>query len=130
LSLAEKRWAKIGGAVVHNNRCLAWAEDKSCLVCQEVCPNGAIEIVPAGELSTPAPVVKAFKCSGCGYCEQHCPVRVPAITIQPLGALRLARGSYIQAGLAAGLDLDPLSPHGLKSPPARYEGDLPPGFSE
>ena len=132
LALAEKRWAKIGGAVVHNNRCLAWAEDKSCLVCQEVCPNGAIEIVQAGELPTPAPVVKAFKCSGCGYCEQHCPVRVPAITIQPLGALRLRRGSYIQAGQAAGLDLASPHPHStdFEPPPARYEGDLPPGFAE
>jgi len=130
LDLAEKRWAKIGGAVVHHNLCLAWAEDKSCMVCHEVCPYGAIEVVQAGEFLTPAPVVKAFKCSGCGYCEQHCPVRVPAITIQPLGALRLTRGSYIKAGRAAGLDLDHPPQEGFELPPARRQGGLPPGFTE
>ena len=126
LALEEKRWAKIGGAVLHHNRCLAWAEDKSCLVCQEVCPYGAIEIARAGALLTPAPAVRAFRCAGCGYCEQHCPVR--AITVQPPGALRLAQGSYIQAGRAAGLDLAPRKDGGR--PAETPEGGLPPGFGE
>jgi ferredoxin len=125
LDLEEKHWAKIGGAVIHNNRCLAWAEGKSCVVCQEVCPYGAIEIVQAG--GAPVPLVKASKCFGCGYCEQHCPVRVPAITVHPLGALRLYRGSYIQAGRAAGLDLG--SRETGDQPLEEAEDGLPPGCS-
>jgi len=128
LELAEKRWAKIGGAVVHTNRCLAWAEDKSCVVCQEVCPYGAIESVRAAGAPVPVPRVKAARCFGCGYCERHCPVRVPAITVLPLNALRLARGSYMEAGRAAGLDLDPKRNH--EPEPAGLENGLPPGFSE
>jgi len=129
LPLPEKRWAKIGGAVVHNNRCLAWAEDKSCVVCQEVCPYGAIELVRTPGAIAPVPRVAAAKCFGCGYCELHCPVRVSAITVQPLNALRLAPGSsHIQAGLTAGLDLDPQKTS--EPPPANLEGALPPGFTE
>jgi len=126
LELAEKRWAKIGGAVVQTNRCLAWAEDKSCVVCQEVCPYGAIESARAAGTPVPVPRVKAARCFGCGYCERHCPVRVPAITVLPLNALRLARGSYMEAGRAAGLDLDPTR----NREPAGLENGLPPGFSE
>ena len=124
LEPAEKRWAKIGGAVVHPNRCLAWGEGKSCVVCQEVCPYGAIESVLSAQV--PAPRVKAAKCFGCGYCEHYCPVRVSAITVLPLNALRLARGSYIEAGRAAGLDLD----RSHDPQPPNLENGLPPGFSE
>lgn len=130
LPLTEKRWAKIGGAVVHNNRCLAWAEDKRCVVCQEVCPFGAVECVQTAGALVPVPLVKAAKCFGCGYCEQHCPARVPAITVQPLNALRLARGSYIQAGKAAGLSLEPIPRKDLEQTPTLPAGSLPPGFSE
>jgi len=129
LEISEKHWAKIGGAVVHNNRCLAWAEDKSCVVCQEVCPYGAIELVQTTGAPAPVPRLIAAKCFGCGYCERHCPVRVSAITVLPLNALRLPPGtSYIQAGLAAGLDLDPKKSYA--PPPASLENGLPPGFTE
>jgi MauM/NapG family ferredoxin protein len=147
LDLAEKRWAKIGGAVVHNNRCLAWAEGKSCLVCQEVCPYGAIEMVWAdGGAGVPAPLVKAHKCFGCGYCEMHCPARVPAITVHPLNALRLAGSGSVCRDTASGRvfreghgpestplaeNLPALSDYKLLplpfNPPV---GDLPTGFSD
>jgi MauM/NapG family ferredoxin protein len=129
LELGEKRWAKIGEAVVHTNRCLAW-QGKSCFVCQEVCPYGAIENVPAPGAPAGAPgavpLVKGAKCFGCGYCEQHCPSHISAITIQPLNALRLDRGSYVQAGRAAGLDLEKNS----EFTPAGPASVLPPGFTE
>jgi hypothetical protein len=77
-------------------------------------------------------VVKAEKCFGCGYCEQYCPVRVPAIVVLPLNALRLKDGAYSLTARNAGLSLVPAS----KKP--GYEeysheipdGGLPPGFSE
>lgn len=131
LVLEEKQWAKIGTAVVQPGLCLAWAEGRSCVVCEEVCPYGAIKCEQKAGAKVPVPVVKAEKCFGCGYCEQHCPVRVPAIIVLPLNALRLTDGEYSAAARNAGLSLIPAS----KSPYEEYThelpaGGLPPGFSE
>lgn len=132
LPLEEKHWAKIGTAVVMKNYCLAWAENRSCVVCEEVCPYGAIKCERQEASHAPVPVVKAERCFGCGYCEQHCPVRIPAIVIKPLNALRLHGANYRGAAADAGLSLAP----GAKEPPAeQYEeelspGGLPPGFSD
>lgn len=130
LPLDEKHWAKIGTAVVLPYRCLAWAEDRSCMVCQETCPYGAVTIVQKEGLTVPVPVVNASRCYGCGYCEQHCPVRLPAIVVQPLNALRLAEGqSYQEAARNAGLVLEA---NATRHPHAEEinlgEDDLPPGF--
>ena len=38
LSLEEKRVQVMGKASVDRNRCLAWAEDTPCIVCEEMCP--------------------------------------------------------------------------------------------
>lgn len=149
LSLQEKQHAKIGTAVVHASRCVAYAEGKRCLVCQEVCPYGAIEMVRApvssaaatqkldqAQLSTFAttavfvPVVAPSRCIGCGYCENHCPVRIPAITVEALNALRLSSGSYQLAAQEAGLTINrksTASPSELSPLPS---GDLPPGFTD
>ena len=132
LPLEEKQQAKIGTAVVQPGLCLAWAEDRGCMVCQEVCPYGAIFPVQNEGATFPAPVIRAQRCVGCGYCEYHCPTFVPAITIQPLGALRRADGQYRAAARAAGLDLmlasdRQLTPEDHKIIP---EGSLPPGFAE
>ena len=130
LDLEEKRWAKIGGAVVHHHLCLAWAEDRRCMVCQEVCPYGAIALVQNPGAIAPVPLVVEARCFGCGYCELHCPTAIPAITIQPSGALRLARGSYILAGRAAGLLLDPGAGHYAPGGSEEPDFGLPPGFTE
>ena len=130
LSLSEKKWAKIGTAEVIQRRCIAYAEGRSCVVCQEVCPYGAIELVRVHNVSAPVPVVKKEACYGCGYCEYHCPASPKAVLTRPAGALRLESLNYKQAALAQGLSLLP------KEGPA-YEpgvedeiapGDLPPGF--
>lgn len=126
LSLEDKKWAKIGTAVVVQNRCLAWAEDRRCMVCQETCPYGAVKVVSRQDSQIPVPVVNALRCYGCGYCEQHCPVRLPAIAVQPLNALRLKNGQYRKAALEAGLTLKP-----GEAASESYElddDDLPPGF--
>jgi MauM/NapG family ferredoxin protein len=147
LPLREKRWAKIGTAVVHQGRCLAWNNSKSCMVCQEVCPYGAVNILPrtgaaalTGTIHTsgsqyPVPVVNANKCFGCGYCEQHCPTKVSAIIIEPLDALRLAEGSYEDIGRERGFQLDVLdksasTPESLFPIDELPEGTLPPGFTD
>ncbi len=149
LTLNEKRWAKIGTSVVTPGRCIAWNNSKSCVVCQEVCPYGAVKIVPreqAAALTTgiaglqitggyPVPVVNAEKCFGCGYCEQHCPVEIPAIVSEPLNALRISEGSYEAAGKERGLQLEVVdksarAPEDLFPMDELPEGTLPPGFTD
>ncbi len=130
LPLADKRQAKIGTAVVYPELCLAWAENRSCVVCQEVCPYGAIKIQSQQGNSIPVPVITQTRCYGCGFCEKHCPVRIPAIVVQPLNALRLEANTYADAANAAGLDLVPVSlrPHQEHSEDEIPDGQLPPGF--
>ena len=130
LPLAEKQWAKIGTAIVLSGRCLAWTEGRGCVVCQEVCPYGAVDLLQRPGQNVPVPVVVAARCYGCGYCEQHCPVRLPAIMVEPLQAMRRTDGAYRQAGQKAGLNLEPgrLTLH--QKHPAFPEGGLPPGFTE
>ncbi|MDR2075904.1 MAG: 4Fe-4S binding protein, partial [Desulfovibrio sp.] len=129
----EKCWAKVGTAVVDPGRCLAWAEGRRCVVCEEVCPYGAVATLQdsRARFDLPVPVVRPKRCFGCGYCEYYCPVRVPAITVQPLGALRLADARYAAAGRSAGLLLLPAEKEQAsgEAPEDLPEGALPPGFT-
>ncbi len=131
LTLRDKQWAKVGTAVVHRERCLAWEQGKRCVVCQEVCPYGSVELLTTPGISVPVPFVRAEKCFGCGYCENHCPVRLPAIEVEPLNAMRLKTGAYEEAGKKAGLSLEPSRKDetypGAEEPSS---GGLPPGFTE
>ena len=38
LALEDKRLAVIGHAYIDQNRCLPWADNRNCLVCEEMCP--------------------------------------------------------------------------------------------
>ncbi len=131
LPIHDKRVAKIGTAVVYPELCLAWAEGRSCVVCQEVCAYGAVQVKPHANSLVPVPVITPHKCFGCGFCERHCPVHVPAIAVQPLNALRLHKNTYTKAAQAAGLDLVPVSlrPH-VAPIPDIPKGQLPPGFTK
>ncbi|MDR1359878.1 MAG: 4Fe-4S binding protein [Deltaproteobacteria bacterium] len=128
----EKCWAKVGTAVVDPGLCLAWAQGRRCVVCEEVCPYGAVATLQDARSRfgpLPVPVVKPERCFGCGYCEYYCPVRIPAITVKPLGALRLSGSGYAEAGRAAGLRLLPAEKIRAPAPDDPPEGALPPGFS-
>ena len=66
---------RVGLAKVERDRCLAWAQGVKCLVCVEACPTDA---------ATPHQgrvFVNPQKCSGCGICEQACPVVDSAIHV-------------------------------------------------
>ncbi len=132
LPLKVKQQAKIGTAVVKPDLCLAWAEGRSCVVCQEVCAYGAINLQANANTKAPIPVVNAKRCFGCGFCELHCPVYIPAIEVLPLNALRLNDANHIKAAKASGLDLIPvaLRPKGHGLSDDIPEGQLPPGFTE
>lgn len=106
LPAEERLWAKVGTAVIIPNKCLAWEHKKKCMVCDEVCPYGAIEMVKAEGIPVAVPKVLEERCSGCGFCAHHCPIRpTPAIIVTAQGALRLAEGSYIETGKRQGLSL-------------------------
>lgn len=83
LSLEEKRERIIGQAYIDQDRCIAWADDTDCIVCEEMCPvpDKAIILEDAeirnadGDLITvQRPKVIRERCIGCGICEYKCPV--------------------------------------------------------
>jgi MauM/NapG family ferredoxin protein len=97
LPYEEKRFAKLGTAVIDRHRCLAWEQNKECLVCDEVCPYNAITayVVETTKGRFKVPVVDEELCLGCGMCEQHCPVfDTAAIVIFKFGENRKAIGPY------------------------------------
>ncbi len=83
VSLDEKRQRVIGQAYIDQNRCIAWADHRDCIVCEEMCPlpEKAIKLEQAqvvnatGEtVNIQLPYVEREKCIGCGICEYKCPL--------------------------------------------------------
>jgi MauM/NapG family ferredoxin protein len=106
LPLEEKTNAKVGTAVLRKEMCLVWAQDKPCLICDEICPYNAIVFRPVDGFRRP--VVIASKCNGCGFCEQRCPVKgESAIVVVPNGEIRLAEGSYTKEARRLQLEFKP-----------------------
>ena len=69
LPFEEKRLLQMGVAHIDKTRCIAWDTDKICLVCNEQCSYHAV----IGD-DKKRPIVKEEKCTGCGICENKCPV--------------------------------------------------------
>jgi len=106
VSLEEKTNAKVGTAILRKEMCLVWAENKLCLICDEICPYNAIVFRPVEGYRRP--VVIASKCNGCGFCEQRCPVRgESAIVVVPNGEIRLKEGSYVKEAKKLQLEFKP-----------------------
>jgi len=83
LPLAEKRLVVLGNASVDRNRCLPWASNIPCIVCEEMCPTPhksirLEQVTIQGEdgldIDLQRPVVVRDLCIGCGICEQRCPI--------------------------------------------------------
>ncbi len=150
LPTQERVWSKLGTAKVERETCLAWKDKKKCLVCDEVCPYGAVSLKPEPGNPVYVPHVDETRCAGCGYCEHYCPVRPGrAILVGSKGQIRLASGSQEQAARAKGLSLSlkqkkeefgyPVGSEDTGLPPgfspldesgAQGTGGLPPGFSK
>ena len=89
---------KTGTAFVDQGRCLPWAMDTPCVVCQEVCPispkaifTREIEIVNrwGKNVKLVRPYVDPTLCNGCGICEHECPVKdYRAIRVTAVGETR------------------------------------------
>lgn len=98
LSIAAKNQVCIGTAWIDKNRCIPWKFGDPCIVCEEHCPVSpkAIKFIkievprPDGVIKTPlAPQIEVDSCTGCGICENKCPVAdLPAIYITSVGETR------------------------------------------
>lgn len=108
LPLEQKRLEVIGVAAIDRKRCLPWAEDTPCIVCQEMCPTPQKVIkLTKGETVERGggvadwvrrPVMLPERCIGCGICEHKCPVNGrSAIVVRPAGQARLDPQVYSPA---------------------------------
>lgn len=75
LSLKDKQLQVIGLAVINEKRCIPFAENRECGVCQKVCPLPQNAVTLKSEEGKAArPYVDKSLCTGCGICEYQCPV--------------------------------------------------------
>ncbi len=98
ISLEEKKKLKIGLAQINRSRCLPWAYNQSCIVCEEHCPVSPKAIwlekvtVKTRNGKTAVllrPHVDPHKCIGCSICENVCPmVDKPAIQVSSINESR------------------------------------------
>lgn len=105
LNIEEKNQQKMGTAWVNRNRCIPWKFGNPCIVCEEHCPVSPkaiqltkIEVVLRdGSIKTPlAPVIDLETCTGCGICENKCPVvDQPAIYVTSVGESRSERNQLL-----------------------------------
>ncbi|MEI7850226.1 MAG: 4Fe-4S binding protein [Kiritimatiellales bacterium] len=92
LTEKTKRQVKIGTAKIEKDKCLAWADNEYCMVCDEFCPYQAFETQMNGDIACPIVIEEA--CRGCGGCEQNCPAvrNGKAIFVHPIHPQQIIKG--------------------------------------
>lgn len=96
---------RIGTAFIDRGRCLPWAMDKPCIVCEEWCPTAPKSIylkeetvinARGDEIVVKRPYVDPEHCTGCGACEFACPVNdKAAIYITAVGESRSEKNQIL-----------------------------------
>jgi polyferredoxin len=99
---------RIGSAAFDKGRCLPWAYDTECIVCEEVCPTAQkaiyfkLETVTrrdGSQKTLKRPFVDLEKCVGCGTCEARCPVYdQAAVRVSSVGESRSPKNRIIMTG--------------------------------
>ncbi len=90
----DKKWrTQIGVAKIDKEKCLAWADNEYCMVCDEYCPYSAIKTEWHGDIA--CPIVDPAICRGCGACENACPSfrAGKSIFIHPLQPQQTIKGT-------------------------------------
>ncbi len=99
---------RIGSAQIDRGRCLPWANDTDCIVCEEVCPTSpkaiffkeeAVHRRDGATVTLKRPHVDLEKCIGCGVCEARCPVfDRAAIRVSSVGETRSDKNRIVLKG--------------------------------
>jgi polyferredoxin len=80
---AERGPVSVGTAFFNRGRCLPWAMETPCVVCEEVCPvtpkaigtyDVEVERWDGTTVTLNRPYMRPELCIGCGICEHECPV--------------------------------------------------------
>ncbi len=89
---------RLGTAFINTNRCLPWANQIPCVVCEEVCPVSPKAIQSSDEevkdvygnmVLLNKPFIVPDLCIGCGICQAECPVvDSPAVYVTAVGESR------------------------------------------
>ncbi|MEA3365861.1 MAG: 4Fe-4S binding protein [Candidatus Hydrogenedentes bacterium] len=129
LLLEEKKKVRIGLATIDTTRCIPYAYERNCIVCEEHCPvpGKAIYTVDkeittrSGEkIVVKQPHVDPNKCIGCGICESKCPFAdKPAIRVTSANESRHPDNQPILVGIG---DLDESVQQGYGDPAAEQNG--------
>jgi ferredoxin len=89
---------RLGTAFINTSRCLPWANDIPCVVCEEVCPvspkavqtrDEEVKDVFGKRVILNRPFIVPDLCIGCGICQAECPVAdQPAVYVTAIGETR------------------------------------------
>ena len=80
---ADQGPVRVGTAFFNRGRCLPWAMETPCVVCEEVCPvtpkaigtyDETITRWDGQQVTLNRPYMRPELCIGCGICEHECPV--------------------------------------------------------
>ncbi|MCH9675141.1 MAG: 4Fe-4S dicluster domain-containing protein [Gammaproteobacteria bacterium] len=95
---AEQGPVRLGTAFIDTNRCLPWANQVPCVVCEEVCPvapkaiqsiDEEVKDVFGNMVVLNKPFIVPDLCIGCGICQAECPVQdQPAVYVTAVGESR------------------------------------------
>ncbi len=95
---SEQGPVRLGTAFINTSRCLPWANQIPCVVCEEVCPVAPKAIQAIDEeikdvfgkmVVLNKPFIVPELCIGCGICQAECPVQdQPAVYVTAVGESR------------------------------------------